>query len=137
MLNNVVYNIRIFVNIYLIMLFLFSLMFGVLGLGNHKIPGSYRKKYLKVDGTLDDDHPYHVYSFVGDMIGNLVECLKISLGEYSIIGVSDYLDKRENTTFWFLWFLILITTLIVFLNFLVAETTNSYKVVKKDLVAYV
>ena len=129
MLNNVVWDLRIFVTFYIIMTILFSLMFSVLGLGNPRVPGNYRQSYVDPNGNLDGEHPYEVYKFVGTLVANIVETFKLSLGDYSIIGLCGYLEKEDNILFWFLWFLVLISTLIIFLNFLIAEASNSYNVV--------
>jgi len=41
MLTNVIYDLRIFLLFYGILIFLFSLMIGILGIGNIDIPGGF------------------------------------------------------------------------------------------------
>jgi len=45
MLKNVIYDLRIFLTFYAILIILFSLLFGILGVGNPNIEGEYQKKY--------------------------------------------------------------------------------------------
>lgn len=46
MLQNVIWDLRVFLTFYVILTLLFSLMYGVLGLGNSKIPGGFRDAYF-------------------------------------------------------------------------------------------
>ena len=45
MLTNVIYDLRIFLFFYGLLIYLFSLMLGILGVGNIKIPGGFRETY--------------------------------------------------------------------------------------------
>lgn len=45
MLTNVIYDLRVFLLFYAILIFLFSLMIGVLGIGNINIPGGFQDAY--------------------------------------------------------------------------------------------
>jgi len=50
MLSNVIWQLRIFMTFFMIQTLLFSLMLGVLGIGNYKLEGEFRKTfYQKVD----------------------------------------------------------------------------------------
>jgi hypothetical protein len=42
MLNNVIWKLRFFLTFYFILVLLFSLMYGVLGVGNYKLDGGFR-----------------------------------------------------------------------------------------------
>ena len=41
MLKNVMYDLRVFFIFYMSLIFLFSLIFGVLGIGNYKVPSDF------------------------------------------------------------------------------------------------
>ena len=45
MLTNVIYDLRIFLLFYTILVVLFSLLLGVIGVGNVKIPGGFKNEY--------------------------------------------------------------------------------------------
>jgi|TARA_B110000285_G_scaffold210083_1_gene251642 hypothetical protein len=45
MLTNVVYDLRIFLFFYVILTVLFSLLLGIIGLGNRDIEGDFQNKY--------------------------------------------------------------------------------------------
>jgi hypothetical protein len=49
MLNNVVWELRIFLTIYFILIMMFSLMYGVIGLGNYKMYGKFRNTFCNMD----------------------------------------------------------------------------------------
>lgn len=46
MLQNVIWELKIFLSFYVILILLFSMMYGVLGLGNPNIPGGFREEYF-------------------------------------------------------------------------------------------
>lgn len=48
MLTNVIWDLRIFLCFYVILLTLFSLIYGVIGLGNHKQPGLFRDTFFVI-----------------------------------------------------------------------------------------
>lgn len=56
MITNVIYDLRIFGLFYAILLFLFALMFGVLGVGNRNQPGVF-KDFMDNDYEEGDDYP--------------------------------------------------------------------------------
>ena len=48
-----------------------------------------------------------------------------------------YLSPQENILYWFIWLCVVIMTCIIFLNFIIAEASNSYQNVKDNLTALV
>jgi len=77
------------------------------------------------------------YYTVGNVIGNLIDVLRISLGDYSSVSVAFYLDDNENYLFWITWFTIVFIGCIIFLNFVIAEACHSYEVVVENLSEYI
>jgi hypothetical protein len=51
MLRSVIYDLRIFLTFFAILMILFSLLLGVIGVGNPNVPGAYKDL---VDKTLAD-----------------------------------------------------------------------------------
>lgn len=80
MLNNVIWELRIFMSFYTILCILFALWYGVIGLGNWKLRGKFRTDFNKyetsedwdVDPVLADDAPGIEYQQIGMFIGNIV-----------------------------------------------------------------
>jgi hypothetical protein len=61
---------------------------------------------------------------------------RASMGDFSIIASSLYLEQYWNRIFWVIFFLILFSTNIIFLNFVIAEASNSYNEISEKLDQY-
>ena len=59
------------------------------------------------------------------------------MGDFAIIDTADYLSETDNYMFWFIWLITVILTAVVFLNFIVAEASNSYTEVSEQLDDYI
>jgi hypothetical protein len=70
-------------------------------------------------------------------IGQFMTTLRLSIGDFSLIGSSTTLEVSENILFWFIWLLAVIITNVVFLNFIVAEASASYSKVTDTLEAVI
>lgn len=122
---------------------LFSLMYGVLGLGNFRLYGEFRDAFdvnAKKPGlppVLDDSAPGVEYKKVGLFFGNILQTIRISMGDFAAIAAADYLTEKENYLFWFIWLLTAVITCIIFLNFIVAEASASYTTVSDNLENYI
>ena len=143
MLNNVIWQLRIFLTFYFILVMLFSLMYGVLGLGNYKLYGAFRTNFdLNFDkpgvpAELSDSAPGVEYKKIGLFFGNILQTVRISMGDFGAIAAADYLTAEENYLFWFIWLLTAVITCIIFLNFIVAEASASYTEVSEQLENYI
>ena len=60
----------------------------------------------------------------------------MSLGDFDF-EASMYLTAGENYLYWLYWFSVVLFTCIIFLNFIIAETSSSYQKVKKTVEALV
>ena len=136
MINRVVYDLRIFLLFYGILIFFFSLIFGVMGVGNHYVEGGFREMWLSESESQGTDMPEGVpleeYNKINLFFGYIFTTLRLSLGDYDF-GASNYLTVAENNLYWLLWFLVLVITNIIFLNFIIAEASASYESVKERL----
>lgn len=107
-------------------------MYGVIGLGNSKLKGKFRTTFDKnandkdLDFELKLSAPGIEYQEIGLFLGNIIQVIRISMGDYAAITSSDYLTEKENYLFWFIWIITTAVTNIVFLNFIVAEASASY-----------
>jgi hypothetical protein len=154
MLKTVIYDLRIFMFFYIILIGLFCQTFAVLGLGNNydengnpkvieidevdvefvdEEQGTLRRfRFMKAkgggggSGSADDDDPAADYQAIGLAAGEFLWTLRLSLGDPAACEAAKALARRENFIFWMLWLLITIITSIIFLNFIVAEASASY-----------
>jgi len=58
--------------------------------------------------------------------------LRYALGDFDF-GANAYLTNDEATLYWVMWFLIVIVSSVIFLNFIIAEASNSYAIVMETL----
>ena len=102
-----------------------------MGIGNPEQPGRYQK--VLQDKYETPDNPAAEYVHIGMCLGNFMWTLRLSMGDFSVIGGSIYTDLVGNITFWIMWFFMVAVTNIVFLNFIVAEACASYSKVVDSL----
>lgn len=69
-------------------------------------------------------------------MGNIMQTLRISMGDYEFDGANE-LTPEENWIYWFCWIIIVVVTNIIFLNFIIAEASNTYEKVKAQLNAMI
>lgn len=135
MLINVIYDLRIFLFFYSILVFLFSLQIGILGVGDPYIPGKFRDAY-GVDSGNFANRPGSEYKDVGMILGNIITVFSMSTGSFDF-NTANILDPNENIIYWAIWLMIIIMTNIIFLNFIIAEACASYEKVSADLEAFI
>ena len=157
MLTTVIYDLRIFLTFYTILIFGFCQIFAVIGLGNIDVTPEARackidptkcpeeelledeevtRRFLKPKGgggNADSDDPAKEYFAVGLHPANFIWVFRISLGDFAAIEASRILPFAENITFWVFWYICVIVTSVIFLNFIVAEASNSYNNVTETL----
>ena len=133
MLTNVIYDLKVFMFFYIILIVLFSLLLGVLGLGNKHINGGFKDMFGSM--TVLDEYPGSEYENVGVFLGNILTVLRMSMGDFSFDSAY-LLSQTENVIYWLVWAIIVVVTCIIFLNFIIAEASASYEKVASDLAAY-
>lgn len=72
-----------------------------------------------------ENMPGEDYQQIGLFWGTLIGTLRIAMGDFDF-DPSIYLTPQENLLFWCIWLIVVIMTCIIFLNFIIAETSNSY-----------
>jgi len=138
MLNQVLFDLRVFILFYFILIIIFSFIFAVLGVGNKHF-GTFKEYYGDMtleEGINSQVEPMLEYHNIGLLFGYFITTFRMSLGDFDFMG-SIYLTKEENYIYWALWFLVVLMTCIVFLNFIIAEASNSYSNVMDRLEAMV
>jgi len=133
MLSEVIYDLRIFLFFYGILTALFSLLIGVLGIGNIDAEGPFKDHFYDPEAEEQSGYPGVEYKEIGLFAGNIINTLKMSTGDFELITTALYLEPEENIIFWVCWTLIVAVTCIVFLNFIIAEASASYEKVSESL----
>ena len=60
---------------------------------------------------------------------------RISMGDFAIIDCVKFMNNREDViVFWIIWFLMVLVLAVIFLNFVVAEATETYNLVNESIV---
>ena len=119
MIYSVIYDLRIFLFFYGILLLFFSLIFAVLGVGNVRQPGNMKDLYeglqqdawdnlssedqaiIAVGDIIPEGFPNEEYKLIDPMMGHLFSALRTSLGDNDF-GASTQLSPVENFLFWIL-----------------------------------
>lgn len=91
---------------------------------------------IEDDVDFDGSYPGIEYEKVGLFIGNIIATLRMSLGDFGFDAAIE-LEYAENIIYWFVWILIILTTCIIFLNFIIAEASASYEKVSEFLDLYI
>ena len=135
MLRSVIYDLRIFLTFFAILMILFSLLLGVIGVGNPNLPGAY-KEYVDTYSAADEaaNGPYtgQEYEPIGIFWQNILLAIQISMGNFDFQR-ANMLNEYENYMYWVCWFIIVVVTCIIFLNFIIAEASASYEKVASRL----
>lgn len=66
------------------------------------------------------------------MVAHLLTGIRMSMADFNF-DESAYLDGYQNVAFWILWVLITILSCMIFLNFIIAEVSETYNRVKSTL----
>jgi len=121
MLQQVIFDLKEFLFVYFVCLINFSLVVATL-----------------------QNEPGEEYQYLGAFMGNLIDSMKMSLGDFGVIERVQ-VDLPHKTIFWLSWGVIVLIMSIIFLNFIIAEASASYErvtellqeVVEKDKVGMI
>jgi hypothetical protein len=131
MLNQVVIDLQQFMFFYTILIFLFSILWSAIGLGNKN--KNINKVFHDEFANAESDYPGVEYKVIGLFIGNVIDVLRTTLGDYNCISTSMFLDRNQTFIFWISWIIVVIVGCIIFLNFIIAEASASYEKVSERL----
>ena len=60
---------------------------------------------------------------------------RISMGDFALIDLVKYMNNREDVIiFWIIWFIMVLVLAVVFLNFVVAEASETYNIVNDSII---
>jgi len=109
MITMVFNDLQVFMLFFMILIIMFSMIFDV-------IAKNTADEYREV--------PYYV--------GNVLTTLRLSLGDFdfAVLEKESHLTGEQHILFWSTWVLMVIFSALIFLNFIIAEVSNSYFMVK-------
>ena len=114
---------------YTILLWTISLIFSIIQLGNidniAKDDSGAQKLKLKT-------YPGVEYQHIPKYARHCITMFRMSLGDFDF-GESTNLSAFDNHWFWVTWCISVIVTMVVFLNFIIAEVGNSYNIVNEKI----
>ena len=126
MIISVVVDLRVFMLFFFILIIMFSMIFNVIA-----------------------PNPADEYRHVGLFWGNVLTTLRLSLGDFDfgvlrLINGRDCddedqceLNAKQHILFWITWVIMVIFSSLIFLNFIIAEVSNSYAAVKENIQAQI
>jgi hypothetical protein len=115
MILNVVSDLKVFLLFFMILIVMFSAVFDVIS----------KNEALE-------------YKHVGPFMGNIFTTLRLSLADFDFnVLQGDTLNVKQHVLFWFIWVIMVLFSSLIFLNFIIAEVSNSYQTVKKDINALI
>ena len=115
MIINVFIDLRVFLLFFTILIMMFSAVFDVIS---------------RNDAS--------EYKYISPFAGNMLTTLRLALGDFDF-GVleGDKLNPKQHILFWCIWILMVLFSSLVFLNFIIAEVSNSYQSVKESIDALI
>ena len=137
MLGQVTKDISTFMLFFLLIIWQCSLIFNAIGLTN--VAKNARQKILDDQvasgagkgNKVEKDYPGVEYQYLPVWMAQFVAVLRLGLGDFDF-AESSKLDEFENLIYWAMWAFIIWLTCIIFLNFVIAEVSESYNKVKED-----
>ena len=69
------------------------------------------------------------------LIGNIIHSFRVALGDFALIDLVKFMNNREDVIiFWVIWFIMVLVLAVVFLNFVVAEASETYNIVHDSII---
>lgn len=109
MIISVIRDLSVFLTFYVILMVSFSMVFNIIAI---------------------NESPE--YSKVGSAVGNLLTTLRLSLGDFNF-DLLNGLNTKQHYMFWVIWVIMVLFSALIFLNFIIAEVSNSYQKVKETI----
>jgi hypothetical protein len=115
MIMQVMKDLRVFFLFFTLLISMFSLVFDV----------------ITINSSPD-------YVKVGTFVGSLIGTLRLSLGDTDFNFLEDdHMDTDQHYLFWICWVVVVIFSALIFLNFIIAEVSNSYQIVRESIDALI
>lgn len=136
MLSRVIYDLKEFTLVFMIQIIMLSQLFSILQLGvglEGQDSGKSGKRKKMIEAMLNNEVGQE-YKFTGLWIGQMLWTLRASIGDFSVIDASPFIENSwENHIFWACFFFVVFSSCVVLLNFIVAEASQSYAAVSENI----
>lgn len=109
MITSVIRDLSVFLTFYFVLIVSFSMVFNII--------------------SINEQDEYKV---VGSAIGNILMTMRLSLADFNF-DLLEKLNQKQNYMFWVIWVLMVLFSALIFLNFIIAEVSNSYQNVKNTI----
>ena len=106
MMTNVIKDLVVFMVFFFILVFMFSMIFDVIA---------------------KNDAPE--YLMISPFFANILTTLRLALGDFDFGIISNpkkELNTKQHILFWIVWCIMVALSSLIFLNFIIAEVSNSY-----------
>ena len=103
MINRVIYDLRVFLLFYSILVVLLSMIYAVIGVGNKNV-GAFKEFIDELTEDYARDIPNEEYDHIGMFFGYIISTVRQSLGDFDF-EASTYLTVEENIVYWVIWIL--------------------------------
>lgn len=121
MLKQVFLDLGVFIIFFSVLVFFFAEMLCIIDLGNTEFSDIPHIALLKtVPG-----YPGEEYKYLKKFTAQFITVVRISTGDFNF-DESKNLPKFQNFLYWIIWWLIVVVTFIIYMNFIIAEVSNSY-----------
>lgn len=125
MFQQVINDLKPFLGLFAIILFLLSLILGIIDWGQYEYDNDRLVREIQYTSTGPDKE----YMEMPKIFSRFIYMARLSIGDNNFDG-STYLKGFQNHAFWFLFIISNILTTIIFLNFVIAEVGNSYNMIR-------
>ena len=117
---------------FFILSWVMSLIIAVLEVGNFE--GSTDQEVFELLDKPNQGltYPGMEYMHTPRFLRHFILLLRMSLGDFDF-GETVYMLPWENRVFWVIWVLLVIITMVIFLNFIIAEVSASYADVQEEI----
>jgi hypothetical protein len=122
MMQQVFLDLQAMITFFFILIAITSLIFSTLELGNYEMSSDPLLRQ-KVNPALN--YPGKEYVHLPKYLKTPIAAFRIALADFDYSESIDLLPF-ENFLYWVTWLIIVIITCIVFVNFIIAEVSNSY-----------
>jgi hypothetical protein len=122
MLGRVAIDLGVFLVFYIILIWHSALILDICGLTNVDNVSNLPKEKTKAKAAT---YPGVEYRYLPKFLTQVIGAFRLSLADFDF-GEASLLDPFDNVTYWITWLFIVYMTSIVFLNFIIAEVSNSY-----------
>ena len=103
-------------------------MLGIIDIGNSEFSDVPAIALLKtIPGYAGEE-----YKYLSKFLALFITVIRISTGDFNF-DESKNLNPFLNCVYWVIWWIIVIITFIIYMNFIIAEASNSYQIIRDSV----